>query len=151
MARGFRLCVVLAVSQLLTFLAVPLHGQSVDNFSPWTNAVTGFAPDVSLADDWNAIYPQYEGMSPLPADNSGATGSDGPDDGGLDTTNSTLAPRASKDFYLRVMPLGASITQGFHSKDNNGYRKWIRQQLRWQGWKVNSKLPLRCSRRMQRE
>ncbi|KAK3994266.1 carbohydrate esterase family 3 protein [Cladorrhinum sp. PSN332] len=47
------------------------------------------------------------------------------------------AKRAAKDFFLRVMPLGASITQGVGSTDNTGYRKLLRQQLRFKGWKVN--------------
>ncbi|KAF4498108.1 hypothetical protein FAGAP_5700 [Fusarium agapanthi] len=51
--------------------------------------------------------------------------------------SSELDRRAAKDFYLRVMPLGASITQGYKSSDGNGYRKWLRAQLRFRGWKVN--------------
>ncbi|KAK8041302.1 esterase [Apiospora phragmitis] len=47
-----------------------------------------------------------------------------------------LSPRAAK-FWLRVMPLGASITQGIKSSDGNGYRKHIRDQLRFAGWNVN--------------
>ena len=35
------------------------------------------------------------------------------------------------------MPLGASITQGYLSSDNNGYRKVLREQLRYSGWPVN--------------
>jgi hypothetical protein len=38
---------------------------------------------------------------------------------------------------LRIMPLGASITQGWTSSDENGYRKHIRDKLRFEGWKVN--------------
>jgi hypothetical protein len=45
--------------------------------------------------------------------------------------------RDTKPFYLRVMPLGASVTQGHQSSDNNGYRKWLREELRYQGWPVN--------------
>ena len=48
-----------------------------------------------------------------------------------------LSRRAAQDFYLRVMPLGASITQGIASSDGNGYREWLRSQLRYEGWKVN--------------
>ncbi|KAF4439048.1 carbohydrate esterase family 3 [Fusarium acutatum] len=51
--------------------------------------------------------------------------------------SSELDRRAAKDFYLRVMPLGASITQGYKSSDGNGYRKWLRAQLRFRGWKVS--------------
>jgi hypothetical protein len=42
-----------------------------------------------------------------------------------------------QNFYLRIMPLGASITQGIASTDANGYRKHIRDQLRYIGWNVN--------------
>jgi hypothetical protein len=43
------------------------------------------------------------------------------------------------DFYLRIMPLGASITAGEFSPspEKNGYRKFTRDQLRINGWKVN--------------
>lgn len=41
------------------------------------------------------------------------------------------------DFFIRAMPLGASITQGVASTDGNGYRKYFRDQLRFNGWKVN--------------
>ncbi|KAJ5724730.1 hypothetical protein N7493_006458 [Penicillium malachiteum] len=39
-------------------------------------------------------------------------------------------------FLLRLMPLGASITNGYLSTDGNGYRDWIRQELRYKGWDV---------------
>ncbi|SPN96523.1 related to acetylxylan esterase [Cephalotrichum gorgonifer] len=46
-----------------------------------------------------------------------------------------------QDFYLRIMPLGASITEGDPSppedSSGNGYRKFIRDKLRFEGWKVN--------------
>ena len=59
----------------------------------------------------------------------------------------TLRPRAnitttsntsttSDHFLIRLMPLGASITNGYLSTDHNGYRDWIRQQLRYEGWDV---------------
>ena len=51
--------------------------------------------------------------------------------------DSSLAPRDAEYFTLRVMPLGASITQGYLSSDNNGYRKVLREQLRYSGWPVN--------------
>lgn len=45
-----------------------------------------------------------------------------------------------KPFWLRVMPLGASITAGTNGppgNDKNGYRKFLRDELVSQGWKVN--------------
>lgn len=46
-----------------------------------------------------------------------------------------------QDFYLRIMPLGASITAGEHKPEDdegkNGYRKYLRDKLRSEGWKVN--------------
>jgi hypothetical protein len=50
---------------------------------------------------------------------------------------SSLALRDTEYFTLRIMPLGASITQGYLSSDNNGYRKVLREQLRYSGWPVN--------------
>ena len=125
---------VLAALQLLLLLSA---AQQLESTSPWANTSTGFAPDVSLADGWDAPYPAYEGLTPLPV--LVGNGTDGGDDTGPD-----LASRAAKDFYLRVMPLGASITQGIHSTDGNGYRKWLRQRLRWAGWKVNSESSLKA-------
>ncbi|KAK0665755.1 family 3 putative carbohydrate esterase [Cercophora samala] len=51
--------------------------------------------------------------------------------------HSFLAKRAAQDFFLRVMPLGASITEGVGSSNNHGYRDLLRAQLRAQGWNVN--------------
>lgn len=50
-----------------------------------------------------------------------------------------IVPRqdADKPFYLRIMPLGASITAGYGTNPQNGYRKPLRDQLRWRGWPVN--------------
>ena len=45
--------------------------------------------------------------------------------------------RRAGTFYLRVMPLGASITEGVASSDGNGYRNHVRDVLRFNGWKVN--------------
>ncbi|KAK6844716.1 hypothetical protein PG995_014826 [Apiospora arundinis] len=45
-----------------------------------------------------------------------------------------------KDFYLRLMPLGASITYGKpgdEESEGRGYRKFLRDKLRSRGWKVN--------------
>jgi hypothetical protein len=67
------------------------------------------------------------------ANDSDMSGSDGGN-----ATSFNYTRRDAKNFYLRVMPLGASITQGYLSTDGNGYRQWIRKQLRWKGWEVNS-------------
>ncbi|KAI9375572.1 SGNH hydrolase-type esterase domain-containing protein [Aspergillus egyptiacus] len=48
-----------------------------------------------------------------------------------------LTPRTSKPFPLRIMPLGASLTVGYQSSDGNGYRKPLRDQLRYAGWEVD--------------
>lgn len=51
---------------------------------------------------------------------------------------STVAARAGT-FYLRILPLGASITWGMGSESagGNGYRKYLRDALRYDGWNVN--------------
>jgi lysophospholipase L1-like esterase len=62
---------------------------------------------------------------------------------GLGATNTLLtsidarAPSQPGDFFLRILPLGASITFGQKSSDGNGYRKVLRKQLRGEGWDVN--------------
>jgi hypothetical protein len=103
--------------------------QNWDGPSPY---VDGIAPDVIVEDDWNSTYPDFEGIvTSYPALVSGTDGGNASED------VSRLTPRAAKDFYLHVMPLGASIVQGIQSSDSNGFRKLLRQQLRWKGWKVN--------------
>ncbi|KAL3471764.1 SGNH hydrolase-type esterase domain-containing protein [Aspergillus californicus] len=47
---------------------------------------------------------------------------------------------------LRILPLGASITNGLKSTDKTGYRKWLRDQLRWTGFEVNMVGSLRDGR-----
>ncbi|KAK4455138.1 hypothetical protein QBC34DRAFT_445431 [Podospora aff. communis PSN243] len=51
-------------------------------------------------------------------------------------TSSVISARAGS-FYLRILPLGASITWGMGSSTGNGYRKDLRDQLRFDGWNVN--------------
>jgi lysophospholipase L1-like esterase len=50
-----------------------------------------------------------------------------------------VQPRQSTDkpFYLRIQPLGASITYGYGTNPENGYRRPLRDQLRWRGWPIN--------------
>lgn len=62
---------------------------------------------------------------------------DVPDSLQSDADANGLQSREVKPFLLRIMPLGASITVGYHSSDGNGYRKWLRQQLRYSGWQVD--------------
>jgi len=102
--------------------------QDWDGPSPYPD---GIAPDV-VEDGWKSSYPLVEGVhTTLPPKINGVDDtSEGEDTTGLTT-------RDAKDFYLRILPLGASITQGVQSSDENGYRKLLRQQLRWKGWKVN--------------
>lgn len=48
--------------------------------------------------------------------------------------------RRAEDFYLRIMPLGASITKGDPAAPGthgNSYRKAVRDKLRSEGWQVN--------------
>ncbi|KAL1595344.1 hypothetical protein SLS60_010035 [Paraconiothyrium brasiliense] len=103
-------------------------------------AVGNYSDDVISVDTaWANYFPPYEGTSDPVLndyyDNSTI---------GLDLTNETafwsqpeMSLMAAKDFYLRIMPLGASITEGVRSSDGNGYRKYLRDQLRWKGWRVN--------------
>lgn len=55
----------------------------------------------------------------------------------IEKSSSALQKRDNGTFLLRIMPLGASITLGYGSTDHNGYRKPLRQQLRYAGWQVN--------------
>ncbi|KAI7785936.1 hypothetical protein LA080_005597 [Diaporthe eres] len=45
--------------------------------------------------------------------------------------------RRAPNFYARILPLGASIVQGRGSSSGNGFRKFLRDQLRKDGWRVN--------------
>jgi hypothetical protein len=115
----------------LGFLLLVQHAasQNWDGPSPYTDEL---ALDVVAADGWNYSFPNFEGIeSNYPALIGGTDGGNKSED------TSRLAPRAAKDFYLRIMPLGASIVQGISSSDGNGFRKLLRQQLRWKGWKVS--------------
>lgn len=98
-----------------------------DGFSPYG---AGFAPDVvPVYLEGNSLAPSIENLVQGSSIQANAISSS--------AQESRLTGRADRDFYLRVMPLGASITQGQESTDQNGYRKWLRSQLRWRGWKIN--------------
>jgi hypothetical protein len=113
----------------LASLVSHVASQDWDGPSPYPD---GFAPDTIAEDGWNSPYPSFEGIATAyPALANGT------DYLGDSEDASGLARRDAKDFYLRILPLGASITQGVRSSDENGYRKLLRQQLRWKGWKVN--------------
>ncbi|KAF5001515.1 hypothetical protein FGRMN_986 [Fusarium graminum] len=114
-----------AVIGLLCSHAIASHHS--DGISPYND---GYAPDV-IAEHQGSHLPQVShGNTDVDFDELENTTVVIDQTSGLDR-------RAAKDFYLRVMPLGASITQGYKSSDGNGYRKWLRSQLRFQGWKVN--------------
>ncbi|CVL03596.1 related to acetylxylan esterase [Fusarium proliferatum] len=104
----------------------PLIASHADGISPYGN---GYAPDVIHENRGHELHASRSSsdLDPNEFDNLTVTVEQ----------SSGLDRRAAKDFYLRVMPLGASITQGYKSSDGNGYRKWLRAQLRFRGWKVN--------------
>ncbi|KAJ0109024.1 hypothetical protein J7T55_002216 [Diaporthe amygdali] len=52
-------------------------------------------------------------------------------------TASNSFDRRAPNFYARILPLGASIVQGRGSSTGNGFRKFLRDQLRKDGWRVN--------------
>lgn len=118
-----RLCVLAVALQ-----AHGVQGQGWDGPTPYGD---GTAPDVNVTDvAWDNYYPAFEGTTApnwVDSDDSINATDPAPD----------ISRRAAKNFYLRVMPLGASITEGVKSTDGNGYRKWLRSQLRWKGWNVN--------------
>ncbi|KAK3372649.1 carbohydrate esterase family 3 protein [Podospora didyma] len=90
-----------------------------------------FAPDVQIGSRaWNASYPDFEGNAPpyLNDDDNNA--------GTMNLFTRDALERRARNFPLRLMPLGASITQGAQSSDDTGYRKLLRTQLRWKGWNV---------------
>jgi hypothetical protein len=60
-----------------------------------------------------------------------------PNDDEAEPEAGTMQRRDTKPFYLRVLPLGAFNVQGPNSGDGNGFRKWLRSELRYQGWPVN--------------
>ncbi|EEY19355.1 conserved hypothetical protein [Verticillium alfalfae VaMs.102] len=84
-----------------------------------TQAATVFPHDIDTLDEDLRHHPQ------LPSRSDGI-----------------LAGRAeARDFFLRIMPVGASIVRGDPAEpgdtDKNGFRKAVRDKLRWDGWKVN--------------
>ncbi|KAK8030952.1 SGNH hydrolase-type esterase domain-containing protein [Apiospora arundinis] len=59
------------------------------------------------------------------------------DDESINARDNEVTVQVVKDFPLRIMPLGASITQGIGSSDGNGYRLTVHDRLVKSGWKVN--------------
>lgn len=131
-----------AVSSLLT--RQELAAGSADGPSPYDS---GLAPDVRIPDS-AILSPHNYGeflerhvssharrkpSAPAAHQQGGAARNLTP----YDVQTAVWTKRAAKDFFLRIMPLGASITQGVGSTDGNGYRKLLRSQLRFKGWKVN--------------
>lgn len=118
-----------AVSTLLGFL-LSSHVRAYDHSDGISPYGSGYAPDVIIDNVGDKTSRTWKGRFDrdlIEPDNSTVT------------IEQTSKPdrRDAKDFYLRVMPLGASITQGLKSTDGNGYRRWLRAQLRYHGWKVN--------------
>lgn len=105
----------LAASAVLQGVAATLDGPS-----PWV--AEEFGPDVVAPATLSVLESTQDINATSPYVN--------------DERENDLNTRADK-FFLRVMPLGASITQGIRSTDGNGYRKHIRDQLRFAGWNVN--------------
>ncbi|QKX60476.1 uncharacterized protein TRUGW13939_07621 [Talaromyces rugulosus] len=52
-------------------------------------------------------------------------------------SNTHFHRSADSPVSLRILPLGASITWGYQSSDGNGYRKPLRDQLRYAGYDVD--------------
>ncbi|KAI1261901.1 carbohydrate esterase family 3 protein [Xylariaceae sp. FL1019] len=119
-----------ATAVALVVFAFPFKGSAFDHSDGFSPYGSGYAPDTAPLDAETAITTQLAGLSlgAVGFHNHTAPASAHPRDFGR---------RDAKDFYLRVMPLGASITQGQASSDQNGYRKHLRDQLRYKGWKVN--------------
>lgn len=87
--------------------------QNWDGPSPYPD---GIAPDVTVEDGWNSSYPEFEGIDatyPVLAGGTDYLGNSQND-------SAELVARSAKEFYLRILPLGASITQGLKSTDKNG-------------------------------
>ncbi|OBS29554.1 hypothetical protein FPOA_03491 [Fusarium poae] len=55
----------------------------------------------------------------------------------LASNHAGLTTRQNAKPELRIMPLGASIVSGVGSSTGNGFRKPLRDQLRYKGWLVN--------------
>ncbi|KAF5635566.1 integrin alpha n-terminal [Fusarium sp. NRRL 25303] len=55
----------------------------------------------------------------------------------LSPNDGDLKTRQSEKPALRIMPLGASIVSGVGSSTGNGFRKPLRDQLRFKGWLVD--------------
>lgn len=129
--QGF--CTFLVVCS--TFFLAFAQDVSFDSPPPYGAGV--YAPDVivNASSRSNSILiPSTEGPLVPEAQQSDGTENEGVDEffgWGVDRRDDV------QEFYLRIMPLGASITQGIASTDGNGYRKHIRDQLRYVGWKVN--------------
>jgi hypothetical protein len=49
----------------------------------------------------------------------------------------SLRSRQTSKVPLRILPLGASIVFGIGSSNGNGFRKPLRDALRYEGWSVN--------------
>jgi len=120
---------------IVTILVSLSTGQDSDGPSPYG---AEFAPDVVSIDvPWNNDFPAYEGLTLPNLDDIDVNTTDPSADLYDASSVSSLSGRSAQDFFLRIMPLGASITEGVRSSDGNGYRRALRDQLRFKGWNVN--------------
>ena len=126
---------------------VPLYWDCLTSAETWDwpdgpppNGVGSYSPDVVMPAG-NVVVTEYPADESSPFQvlppNATKVSAGGPDIGGGSGNDTNTFSKRAEDFYLRILPLGASITQGVASTDNNGYRKYLREYLRFQGWKVN--------------
>jgi lysophospholipase L1-like esterase len=88
---------------------------------------------------FSLLSPAYSSSFAINTHEFNVTVPDSTDDAAWQPLLEPLRPRqgAAKPFTLRIMPLGASITAGVGTDPQNGYRKPLRDQLRWRGWPIN--------------
>jgi len=122
---------LIGLAYVATYLLTGVNADSLDE-APGTRK--DYQSDCNIPEtSWLNQFPPFEGLgTPHPFINESEVALSGPGD--LDLRKRQSNP---KPFYLRILPLGASIVQGVESSDRNGFRKLLRNQLRWKGWPVN--------------
>lgn len=108
------------------------------HFSSWTLAITAFSTFTFAADDNNDNTSfKNKIIFSNPFINRDSSFAEDTTDLRMKATRSKARRAKPKPFELRILPLGASITWGAQSSDGNGYRKDLRDQLRFEGWEVD--------------